>query len=143
VEAGEPGNAPVRIALPAAPPNLAVVRQLLSGVASAVGMRKEQLDDVKVAVTEACTNVVVHAYRGDEPGQLLVDAWAEQDRLVVLVRDEGQGMSPRADRRSPGLGLGLRMMATLASDLSISSEAGRGTDVWMTFALEPEGAAAG
>jgi anti-sigma regulatory factor (Ser/Thr protein kinase) len=130
----------VRIALPARAPNLAVVRQLLSGVASAIGMPKERLDDVKVAVTEACTNVVLHAYADAEPGPLRVDAWAEPERLIVLVRDEGQGMSPRADRRSPGLGLGLRMMATLASDLSISSEAGRGTDVWMTFSLEPEGA---
>jgi anti-sigma regulatory factor (Ser/Thr protein kinase) len=130
----------VRIALPARAPNLAVVRQLLSGVASAIGMPKERLDDVKVAVTEACTNVVLHAYADAEPGPLRVDAWAEPERLIVLVRDEGQGMSPRADRRSPGLGLGLRMMATLASDLSISSEAGRGTDVGMTFALEPEGA---
>lgn len=120
-----------------------MVRQLLSGIATAIGMPKERLDDVKVAVTEACTNVVVHAYAGEDPGTLRVDAWTEPERLVVLVRDQGHGMSPRADRRSPGLGLGLRMMATLASDLSISSEAGRGTDVWMTFALEPEAATAG
>jgi anti-sigma regulatory factor (Ser/Thr protein kinase) len=139
---GEPDDAPVRIALPARPSNLAVVRQLLTGIASAIDMPNERLDDVKVAVTEACTNVVVHAYPDAEPGRLLVEAWTEPERLVVLVRDQGRGMSPRADRPSSGLGLGLRMMATLASDLSISSEAGRGTEVWMSFALEPDRAPA-
>ena len=129
------GPAPVQVALPASATSLSVVRQALAGVGAAVGMGQHRLDDLKVAVTEACTNVVLHAY-GDCGGLIHVHAWPEDDRLVLLVRDEGVGMVPRAQRHSPGLGLGLGMIATLAKDVSISSEPGRGTEVWMTFPLE-------
>jgi serine/threonine-protein kinase RsbW len=128
------GPAPVRVALPAEPTSLAVVRQALTGVASAIGMSGDRLDDLKVAVSEACTNVVLHAYEG-APGPIEVHAWPQDEALVVLVRDEGQGMVPRAERASPGLGLGLGMIATQAGSVSFSSEPGNGTEVWMSFPL--------
>jgi serine/threonine-protein kinase RsbW len=131
----ELGPAPVQVALPAEAASLAVVRQTLSGVAAAIGMSQDRLDDLMVAVTEACTNVVLHAY-GDAIGPMQVHAWPLGNRLVLLVRDEGAGMVPRVERQSPGLGLGLGMIATLAADVSIASEPGRGTEVWMTFPLE-------
>ena len=67
---------------------------------------------IALAVSEACTNVVMHAYvSAAAPGSLTVEASQRNGELVVAVRDEGQGMLPRPD--SPGLGLGLSIIGRL------------------------------
>src|SRR3954452_4367281 len=64
------------------------------------------LNDIALAVTEATTNAVLHAYRdSDEPGTVTVTAERENEHVCLYVRDEGSGLAPRVD--SPGLGLGL------------------------------------
>ena len=90
--------------------------------------------DVALAVSEAITNTVLHAYRDHNPGPVRVVACAEPDRLVVVVRDYGCGMSPRAD--SPGLGLGLAVIGRLATELTIEhpDDADGGTRLRMCFA---------
>jgi serine/threonine-protein kinase RsbW len=124
------------IELPAVPGSLALVRDVLAGVAEAVRVPDRALDDLKVAVSEACTNVVLHAYEGvAERGPLLVDVWHRASRLVVRVSDAGTGMVPRLDRRASGLGLGLRLMAMLTAEVRIVTTPGEGTAVWMTFDL--------
>jgi anti-sigma regulatory factor (Ser/Thr protein kinase) len=128
-------TAPVVLRLPAEADSLAIVRQAVTGIAEVLGMDADRIDDMKVAVTEACTNVVMHAYDGRE-GAMEVQAGPSPDMLVVTVLDEGDGIVPRADRVSPGLGLGLQMIAALADDLRISAgEDGGGTSVRMGFAL--------
>ena len=88
--------------------------------------------DVALAVSEAITNAVLHAYRGDSSGSVRVVACAEPDRLVVVVRDYGCGMSPNPD--SPGLGLGLSVIGRLATELNIERpEEGGGTRLRMCF----------
>lgn len=126
-------GAPVRLSMPASAENLTVVRQALTGVALAVGLEAEQVEDLKLAVTEACTNVVLHAYAPEAPGRMDVEAWAGPRAVVVLVRDEGRGITPDIERTGPGLGLGLKLIATLARDVRIAAEPGRGTSVWMAF----------
>ena len=124
------------VELPAVPGSLALVRHVLAGVAEAVHVPDPALEDLKVAVTEACTNVVLHAYEGvAERGPLLVNVWHRASRLVVRVSDAGTGMVPRRDRSSAGLGLGLRLMAMLTAEVRIVTNPGRGTAVWMTFDL--------
>jgi serine/threonine-protein kinase RsbW len=90
--------------------------------------------DVALAVSEALTNAVLHAYRDGDPGPVRVVACAEPDRLVVVVRDYGCGMSPRPD--SPGLGLGLAVIGRLATELTIErpDDAEGGTRLRMCFA---------
>ena len=69
----------------------------------------EVVEDISLAVSEAATNVVLHAYVGDsEPGPLVLSARVMDDRVHVVIRDHGRGMTPRPD--SPGLGLGLPLM---------------------------------
>jgi anti-sigma regulatory factor (Ser/Thr protein kinase) len=90
-------------------------------------------------VTEACTNVVIHAYP-DSEGPMEIDAAVDDRRLSITVRDEGRGILPRAD--SPGLGLGLPLIATLAESLELGKGQDESTEVRMTFTLD-EGDRAG
>jgi serine/threonine-protein kinase RsbW len=125
------------ITLPARPENVAVVRHAVAGLAQRLGMSELGIDDLKTVVTEACMNVVVHAYDGDEPGPLQVEAVPEDDVLTVSVRDFGCGIRPNAavddDRQS--LKIGLTLIAALSGSFAISGGIGRGTEVTMRLAL--------
>ena len=88
---------------------------------------------VALAVTEAVTNAIVHAYvDAPEPGDVEVSAQCVGDGLEILVCDDGRGMAPRTD--SPGLGLGLPLVATLAERFEVQARIGGGTRVRMAFA---------
>lgn len=89
------------------------------------------IDAVALALTEAATNVVVHAYRDGECGDVRVVACAEPERLVVVVRDYGYGMRPRHD--SPGLGMGLPLIGHLTSHFNVEAPEGEGTRLRMHF----------
>jgi anti-sigma regulatory factor (Ser/Thr protein kinase) len=86
---------------------------------------------MKVAVTEACTNVVVHAY-DDGHGDLVVEAAPGERAVTVTVRDHGRGIGTETEQK--GLGLGLPLIATLSDTFSIAGGSERGTEVRMTFA---------
>jgi serine/threonine-protein kinase RsbW len=103
------------------------VRVALAGTAVAISA-------VALAVTEAVTNVVVHAYHGrdstGEPGRVRLTLDLDADGAWVVVADDGLGMAPRAD--SPGLGLGLSLIANVCDELEIDQRAD-GTTVHMRF----------
>jgi serine/threonine-protein kinase RsbW len=115
--------------LPASPATVPQVRRALMRFASAHGV--PEASDIGLAVTEAVTNAILHAYRDGESGEMRVVACAEPDRLVVVVRDYGCGMSPRPD--SPGLGMGLSIIGRLADELNIECPADGGTRLRMHF----------
>jgi anti-sigma regulatory factor (Ser/Thr protein kinase) len=121
------------LTLPARAENVAVVRHAFGGLGDALDVPDHALADVKLAVTEACTNVVVHAYPEGE-GPMAVSAGLAGDALTVVVADEGRGILPRPD--SPGLGLGLPLIATLASSLELGTNDRDETEVRMTFELD-------
>ncbi|HEY8638380.1 MAG TPA: ATP-binding protein [Solirubrobacteraceae bacterium] len=122
----------VELTLPARAENVAVVRHALGGLGEGLDLAPQVLADVKLAVTEACTNVIVHAYPDGE-GPLTVAVEVETELLRVVVRDHGSGILPRPD--SPGLGLGLPLIATLAETLELGTSADDATEVSMTFRL--------
>src|SRR4051794_33451933 len=105
--------------LPARPENLGVVREALTGVAEGVGISDVALGDIKMAVTEACTNVILHAYDGQ--GSMEVEIEPEPGHLTIVVRDEGEGFKPRTveetDRSTQRLGLPL--IAALSDEFSV------------------------
>ena len=93
-------------------------------------MPEPLIEDVKLAVTEACTNVVRHAYEGAE-GPLEVRVEPKRDRLTVVVTDRGTGIRPNPG--SDGAGLGLPLIAALASQLEIADGEEAGSCVRMSF----------
>ncbi|HEV7806578.1 MAG TPA: ATP-binding protein [Solirubrobacteraceae bacterium] len=127
----------LELKLPARAENVAVVRHAFGGFAEVLRVDEQTLADIKLAVTEACTNVVIHAYEADDPGELEVDATIEDGRLMVVIRDRGRGIVPRPD--SPGLGLGLPLIATLAESLELGTDDANWTEVRMTFRLDEDG----
>ena len=130
-----PTHPDLSLTLPARAENVAVVRHAIGGLGEALEIDDQTLSDVKLAVTEACTNAVVHAYPDGE-GPLEVAAYVGDERLMLVVRDEGRGIVPRTD--SPGLGLGLPLIATLADALELGSDDVDRTEVRMTFRLRPD-----
>ena len=129
----------VRLTMPARPEGVAVVRQALAGMADALDFDAAVLADMKMAVSEACTNVVVHAYEGDE-GTLEVELHAGEAGLTIVVRDHGAGIQPRPARSEPpALGLGLPLIAALSDAFELRGATGAGTEVRMTFTYDREG----
>ena len=122
--------------VPALAENVAPLRHEVVDLAERLGAGDDLLTDVALAVGEACANVVVHAYPPGEVGPLIVQASIEGGtEIAIIVMDQGQGMTPRPD--SPGLGLGLPLIANLSDRLEIQDGPdGVGTQVEMVFALQ-------
>lgn len=129
----------LQIMLPAKSENVAVIRHALAGLAEEIGMDEPGLADLKTVVTEACMNVVLHAYEG-EPGPLEVEALADPAGLTVVVRDEGVGIRPQADTGRDSLRLGLSLIAALSSTFSIAGGIDQGTEIRMRVPLQGGGA---
>jgi anti-sigma regulatory factor (Ser/Thr protein kinase) len=131
------GDAPhVQLTLPAEADSVVLARQMVRGIVDALGWDEERRTDVSIAVTEACTNAVLHAYpKGG--GEYEVLAWAAPERLVVTVRDQGQGISPRLPSPAAGLGLGLPLMLAIGEEVAFSSSSEGGNEVRITFVPTP------
>lgn len=133
-------NAPdLKLVLPAKAENVAVVRHAVAGLAEAMEMAAAQVADLKTVVTEACMNAVIHAY-DEEPGPIEVDAQRENGALVVVVRDNGVGIRPRADNVGQSLRMGLPLIAALSTSFELSGGLGRGTVVTMRMNFAQNGA---
>jgi anti-sigma regulatory factor (Ser/Thr protein kinase) len=118
--------------VPAEAEEIAGMRNAVLALAEERGMTKAARADIALAVSEACTNVVMHAYiDARAPGSLTVEASHHGGELVVAVRDEGRGMLPRPD--SPGLGLGLSLIGRLSHRVEIGQNGACGTEVRLTF----------
>ena len=129
-----PSRAPVPHAsweLPAEPATVGSIRAGVRDFARAHGLGAPHVADLALAVTEAVTNCVVHAFVGREPGTVRTAIQAGAGELVVTVVDDGRGMQPRAD--SPGLGLGLPTIASLTTSMDMHAPPGGGTALTMTF----------
>jgi serine/threonine-protein kinase RsbW len=124
-----PFDSDIRLTLPARPENVAVVRHVLGGLAEALRLPESLVDDMRLAVTEACTNVVRHAY-ADE-GTIDVVMRPRGEALEVVVSDSGRGVGPSPDVDGPGLGLPL--IAALTDTLEIHRTLGSGSRLVMRF----------
>jgi serine/threonine-protein kinase RsbW len=121
----------VRLELENRPEHVSVVRAALSGVAEAAGFDEELSTDLKTAVSEACNNVVIHAYEG-QPGPMRVLVSSSEDRVDVVVRDSGTGIL-RLSSGADHMGLGLALISALADQAEFNSPTDGGTEVRMRF----------
>ena len=117
---------------PAVPDAVAEARGSVSRWLGALSADLLMSGDIGIAVSEACTNVVLHGYRGEDPGAFRVSAQSVDGAVCVTVSDDGAGILPRSD--SPGLGLGLPLMGLLTDELEFATaDDGTGTVVTMRF----------
>lgn len=122
--------------MPSQPPTVVgELRRELVGYARSAGASQDTCDAIALAVSEAVTNIVRHAYLDKEAGPIIVEANCNDDELLVRVCDEGRGLVPRTD--SPGLGLGIALMAQMADDFSVANRHDHpGTIVSLRFNLQ-------
>ncbi len=107
-------------------------RSAIAQFAAATGANEEQVDGVRLAVSEAVTNAVQHAY-GDRPGRVGLTGWLVGDELWVLIADAGSGL--RAASNRGGLGLGLALIEQASDQLTIVERAGGGTELRICFKI--------
>lgn len=117
---------------PAAGESAARARWAVAEFAAAAGVEGEQLDGIRLAVSEAVTNVVLHAYAAGE-GSVSVSAAIASGGLSVLIMDEGSGL--RSDSPSAGLGLGLIVMERFSDGFILAERASGGLEVRLQFLL--------
>jgi serine/threonine-protein kinase RsbW len=125
----------VRLTLPAQAENIPVIRHVLGAFAEALRLPADVVEDMRLAVTEACTNVVRHAYHEGDPGTIDVVVQRNGDWLDVIVSDRGRGMGPSPDFDGPGLGLPL--IAAIADSVEVQDAPIRGSRLRMSFACRP------
>jgi serine/threonine-protein kinase RsbW len=108
---------------------------VLGAYAEALRLPPDVIEDMRLAVTEACTNVVRHAYDGEDPGPIDIVVCPNGEHLDVTVTDRGRGMGPSPDIDGPGLGLPL--IAALADSIELQEAPIGGNRLRMSFACRP------
>jgi serine/threonine-protein kinase RsbW len=124
----------MRLSFAAEPSNVVKARRAVSDLARRLGIQEPGLGDLKTIVSEACSNVVRHAYPDDE-GSFELEALPAGDNLRIVVRDSGVGMRPVVQSNPSSLRLGLGLISTLSSHFEISDSPGGGTEVLMQVPL--------
>jgi len=125
----------VRLRFPARAEYLLLARLAVTGVARRSGLGRKDVADLKLAVTEACSNAVRHAYPVSGVGEIELELVARDDRLELVVEDHGAGIRlplgvpPPASERG---GMGLPLIRAVVDDLAIRPGSDGGTVVHMT-----------
>lgn len=131
--AADDGGRMVRLTIPAKPEYITLSRLALAGLARVRPFPDETLADLKLALTEACSNSVRHAY-DDGEGHVDISFELREDRLIVEVADDGMGFEPESagtsaesEELSEG-GLGISIIRSIADEVDIDGGAeGRGS----------------
>jgi serine/threonine-protein kinase RsbW len=133
----QPGNGTVELRMDARPENLVLARLAVGGIAARSGFAEEAVADLKLAVTEACTNAIEHGYAGgDGDDEIVIRAVADDEKMVIEVQDWGIGFDAeahwgaRGEFRDPEeltfegrdrAGVGLRLIRSLSDELTVTS----------------------
>jgi anti-sigma regulatory factor (Ser/Thr protein kinase) len=129
------GSIASRRALPAVPSSIPAIRHELDRVLDSLQFPHERAADTRLALTEACTNAVQHAYADGAPaGEMIVTFRESSAALILSVADAGRGTAEPSPQ--PGLGVGLRVIHSLADTVTIENLR-PGTEIRMTFQRRP------
>lgn len=124
----------LELSLPATPASVRKARVSVAETVARLGASKRVVDDVRLCVSEAVSNVVRHAY-GPRPGGVGVVVERENEDLNVVVRDEGHGMRRDTSKSRTTGGYGLTLIDAIAERVTITTARESGTEVRMTFSL--------
>jgi serine/threonine-protein kinase RsbW len=129
----------LHLKLPAEADNIAVIREAVGSRAKEFGLEGSAVDDLKTVVSEACANVVLHAYPDDARQRPLEVEMRQTEHAVnVVVRDHGVGIRPSSGPKPPSLRLGLQLIGAIASCFQIRSGRNRGTELMIQLAIPAE-----
>lgn len=137
------GNATIRLTIPARAEYITLGRLALTGLSRLRPVGDETLADLKLALTEACSNSVRHAYASDEHGHVEISYELAADRLAIEVVDDGEGFDPAAEVDGDGGeltegGLGISIIRSIADEFELDSSAGsRGSRLRFVKLLGP------
>ncbi|MFL5899811.1 MAG: ATP-binding protein [Solirubrobacterales bacterium] len=129
------------IKVSAQPDQIALIRERVGERARELGADRRVVDDLRTVVSEACNNVVLHAYperARERPLEILLHQ--EQDGLQLIVRDRGQGLRPSHDDNSGGLRMGLLLVGAISSHFQLRSRRGKGTELALSIPLQADSA---
>jgi anti-sigma regulatory factor (Ser/Thr protein kinase) len=140
---GHPKKVPTQLTLdlPAAPLGIPKARAAVTQLCDSLDVAHELRENIRLAVTEACTNCVLHAYNGAAPtATYRLEAREEPGEIVVVVQDWGGGIggggdTPAALRQHGSYGRGFALMRAVATTVEIASAIGKGTRVELRFAV--------
>ncbi|HHZ20210.1 MAG TPA: anti-sigma F factor [Firmicutes bacterium] len=134
----------VRLEFPSFPANVGLARIAIATFATQLEFTLGELEEIRVAVSEAVSNCVIHAYP-DSPGQVELEAVIEDGCLEIGITDYGKGIDDIALARTPAfstdperMGLGLVFMESFMDSLEVQSEPGKGTRIRMRKKPESE-----
>ena len=122
----------VHLTIPARPEYITLGRLALAGIAGLRRLSDETLHDLKLALTEACTNSVRHAYHDGGEGRVEIRYELEPDRLAVEIDDDGPGFEPQLSHNGEETeleegGLGLAIIRAVTDEVEIRGRAGGGS----------------
>jgi serine/threonine-protein kinase RsbW len=129
-----------RLRIPSQTANLQVIRNFVSDVAKSVGFENQDIGKIELAVDEACTNVIEHAYHQDQKQDIDVAVKIDYDKFTVVITDHGKGFKPE-DVDIPDMnrylaelrvgGLGIYLMKHLMDEVEYNTRPGRSNQVRM------------
>lgn len=128
----------MKLEFPSRPENVGLARVTVAAFATQLDYTLADLEEIKVAVSEAVTNAIVHGYGGGPEGMVTIRAYLHDDALEVLVEDRGRGIDDVSRALEPGYstdperpGLGFVFMQSFMDRLEVDSAPGRGTRIGM------------
>lgn len=129
----------VRVEFESVPGVLGFARVAAASLASGLDVGIDRLDDIKLAVSEAVSNCIVHAYP-EGPGPIVMEMRLGEGQFEVVVEDRGIGIADLDASRTPGftadplrMGMGFTLMEALSDRLEVASHEGAGTRVTLRF----------
>lgn len=129
----------VRLDLPAQPAFVGVARSVVAAVAGSIeGLDDDRLEDLRVAVSEACTNAVATHGAHDTDGRVVVRCARADGRFEVVIEDSGAGLDPAALPETDASGWGLQLIEALVDTVTFTQTGDGGTAVELVLALDPE-----
>lgn len=128
--------------IPASSEFVSVIRLAISGIASRMNFNIDEIEDIKISVSEACTNVIHHAFSEKDPTKQFINLSIEirDKKFIIYVKDNGMGFNTselgsenqvQSSQKKLGLGLGLEFVKNLMEDVKIESSIGSGTTIRM------------